>query len=226
MRMVFGGLVVALGLATQPALAMSFGGSAGEAAAQAGAVSLPVAVAAAPAVVLPTISAAAAVPAIAAATPVAAGYRLGVLTATAAARPMLSLVQSGEGALRRRLASAMTDFRPFAGSGFTLSAGPRLFQRRNILSEVEQSARGIMAGPRSTASATTNGVGFKRFNPAITAGYTMAVGKLAQVGLEAGALMSGAYSGAPGLTRLAAGYRSEHEFRPDGLVRLAFASRF
>ena len=225
MRTVFGGFVVALALATQPALAMGFGGSAGEGAASAGAASLPIAAAAAPAV-LPTFVAAAALPAVAAATPVATGYRLGVLTATAAARPMLGLVKSGEGALRRRLIGAMTDFHPFAGSGFTLSAGPRLFQRRNILAEVEQSARGIMAGPRSTASATTNGVGFKRFNPAITAGYTMAVGKLAQVGLEAGALMSGAYSGAPGLTRLAAGYHAEHEFRPDGLVRLAFASRF
>lgn len=208
MRTVIGGIVTALALAAQPAFASGLGQIAGEGAAPQAVVPLPV-LARAPA-----------------AAPAAGAFRLGVLTATAAARPLLGLASDGEGALRRRLASAMTDFHPFAGSGFTLSAGPRLFQRRNILTEVEQSARGIMAGPRSIAGATTNGLGFKRFNPAITAGYTVAVGTLAQVGLEAGALMSGAYSGTPGLSRLAAGYRREHEFRPDGLVRLAFGTHF
>jgi hypothetical protein len=175
---------------------------------------------------LPTFALTAAAPATAAA-PVADAFRLGVLSATVVvAKPVLNIVNGAEGSFRRRLAGAMFDFFPVAGSGFHLSAGTRLFQRRNFLGETEASARGLMAGPRAIGGATTYRAGFKKFNPAITAGYSLAVSKLAQVGVEAGALMGSAYSGPAGLARFAPGYHGEHDVRPDAVARLTYAARF
>ena len=224
MRMTFGAIVVALGLAAQPAFAT--GVSAGEGAAPAGAVPLPVVAAAPVLATLPVIALTAATAPAVTTTPVANAFRLGVLTATVAAKPLLGAIGNAQGAMHRRLTGAMFDFFPVAGSGFHLSAGTRLFQRRNFLAETEASARGLMAGPRAVGGATIYRAGFKKFNPAITAGYQLAVGKLAQVGVEAGALMSSAYSGPSGLARFAPGYRGEHDFRPDAVARMTFGARF
>lgn len=226
MRTMTGAIVVALGLAAAPALAL---GNAGEGAAPAGAVPLPAIAAATPLLAtLPVAAlAAATAPAAVAKAPAADAFRLGVLTATAAlARPVRSMIGGMEGALHRRLTGAMFDFFPVAGSGFHLSGGTRLFQRHNFLAETEASARGIMAGPRAIGGATTYRAGFKKFNPAITAGYSLALGKLTQVGVEAGALMSGAYSGPAGLARFAPGYHGEHDFRPNAVAQLTLGTRF
>ena len=50
--------------------------------------------------------------------------------------------------------------------------------------------------------------------------------KVAKIGVEAGAMMSGAFANAPGLSRFGAGYRGDHEFRPDAIVNMAFGLRF
>ena len=230
MRTMTGAIVVALGLAATPVFAMGtggIGGSAGEGAAPAGAVPFPTLLAATPLLATLPAAALAAAPETVARVPVADAFRLGVLTATVAvAKPVLGVIGGMEGALHRRLTGVMFDFFPVAGSGFHLSAGTRLFQRRNFLAETEASARGLLAGPRAVGGATTYRAGFKKFNPAITAGYSLAMGKLTQVGIEAGALMSSAYSGPSGLARFAPGYRGEHDVRPNAVAQLTFGTRF
>lgn len=212
--------MLALGMAAQPAFA-------GEGAA-------PVQGGAAPihgmASIAPTVASAAMAPialglgkAVAAPAP---SFRLAAiaLPAVAAAAPLSG--QPGDAGLRRRFAGTMMEFYPFAGSGFHFSGGTRLFARRNFLVETEDSARGLLRVSRSVMAPMATRAGFKRFNPALTAGYSFAVSQLAQIGIEGGALMGRAFAGTPGLPRRALGDRREHPVHPDAIANLVFGMHF
>ena len=154
-------------------------------------------------------------------------FRLASIAMPAApvAKPLSG--ELGDAGLRRRFTgNSMMEFYPFAGSGFHLSGGTRLFSRRNFLTETEDSARGMLKVSRSIMAPMTTRAGFKKFNPALTAGYTFAVSKLAQIGIEGGALMSHAFAGTPGLPHHAFGYRSDHAVRPDAIANLVFGMHF
>ncbi len=201
MRTVIGAVVLALGMAAQPAFA-------GEGAA-------PLLGGTAP---LFTVTDTAPAP--------AATFRLPTVTLAVAPTPLLS-GELGDAGLRRRFTgNSMVEFYPLAGSGFHLSGGTRLFARRNFTAETESSAHGLLYGARSTMAPITTRAGFKRFNPALTAGYTFAVSHLAQIGIEGGALMGRAFAGTPGLPHHAFGYRSDSSMRPDAIANLVFGLHF
>ncbi|WP_174292150.1 hypothetical protein [Sphingomonas bacterium] len=203
MRIVTGAIVLALGMAAQPAFAgegatPSSGGTAS------------------PLIVTDT--------AVAPATT----YRLPSVTLPTAA-PTASILSTeiGDAGLRRRFTgNSMVEFYPVAGSGFHLSGGTRLFSRRNFITETENSGRGLLAVSRSNMAPIATRAGFKRFNPALTAGYTFAVSHLAQIGIEGGALMSHAFAAAPGLPHHAFGYRNDNAMRPDAIANLVFGLHF
>ena len=146
------------------------------------------------------------------------------LPAVAAAAPLTG--QLGDAGLRRRFTGTMMEFYPFAGSGFHFSGGARLFARRNFLTETEDSARGLLRVSRSVMAPITTRAGFKRFNPALTAGYSFAVSQLAQIGIEGGALMGRAFAGTPGLPRRGFGGRRDHAVHPDAIANLVFGMHF
>ena len=54
----------------------------------------------------------------------------------------------------------------------------------------------------------------------------MAVSRLAQIGIEGGALMGRAFAGTPGLPHNAFGYRSATSVRPDAIANLVFGLHF
>jgi hypothetical protein len=222
MRTTIGAAVLALGMAAQPAFA-----GAGAAPPTGGAAPLQTVVAAAPAIAdavvltpMPTSLATVAVEA------VAPAYRLASVAMPAVAAASLGPAQLGDAGLRRRFTGTMMEYYPFAGLGFHLSGGTRLFARRNFVQETENSARGALAATRSIMAPIATRAGFKRFNPALTAGYTFAVSQLAQIGVEGGALMGHAFASTPGLPRHAYGYRSDNAVRPDAIANLVFGMRF
>lgn len=239
MRTVTGAIVLALGLAAQPAFAGE-----GAAPAQGGSAPLYTAMAVTPmaaTALTPSLAAVSLSAVSLAAGPLAAvpltrvtdtatapdTFRLAsiAMPAVPAARPLSG--ELGDAGLRRRFTgNSMMEFYPFAGSGFHFSGGTRLFSRRNFITETEDSARGMLKVSRSIMAPMTTRAGFKRFNPAVTAGYTFAVSHLAQIGIEGGALMTHAFAGTPGLPHHAFGYRGDHSVRPDAIANLVFGMHF
>lgn len=228
MRTMIGAIAVVLGLTAQPAFARA-------GAAPAGAAPLPIVSATiAPVAIEPIALAAApllalvpgAVVSDAGAAPADAGFRLPSVTMAATA-PARSIVTTDLlGGLRRRFTGTMAEFYPVAGSGFHFSGGSRLFARRNFIAETENSAHGALAVTRITTQSAVTRAGFKRFNPVATAGYTVPLSSMAQVGVEAGAMMSHAFANAPGLPRHGAGWRSDTAFHPDAIANLVFGMHF
>lgn len=233
MRMAIGATVLALGLAAQPAFAWDGAApSSGGAAPLYGAAAVTPTLAPAlmtslaPGLVLTTAVSPAALT-VAQSPGTAPSFRLAAVMLPAAPVAALTAGQLGDAGLRRRFTgNSMMEYYPFAGSGFHFSGGTRLFARRNFITETENSARGALSVTRSIMAPMTTRAGFKRFNPALTAGYTVAVSRLAQIGIEGGALMSNAFASTPGLPHHAFGYRSEHEVRPDAIANLVFGMHF
>lgn len=216
MRTVIGAIVVALAGATaQPAFA-------GEGAAPAGAAPL-LTVSAAAAPMLGVVSSLGDLPG---ATTPQTGFRVAPLTLVAAAPSSSVPTTDLAGGLRRRFTGSMMEFYPFAGSGFHLSGGARLFQRRNFLAETADSARGALAVTRVTMQSAVTRAGFRRFNPVATLGYTAPLTQMMQIGVEAGAMAGRAFAGTPGLSRGGFGYRSDNAFHPDAIANLVFGMHF
>ena len=217
MRTIIGAVALVLGLATQPAFAR-------EGAAPAGAAPLltvpPVSVAP------PTIREALPVAATPTPVPADAMFRLAPLSMPAIGASPAIATTDLSGGFRHRFTGNMMEYYPLAGSGFHLSGGSRLFQRRNFSAETTNSAQGALAVTRITTQSAATRAGFKRFNPVATAGYTLALSSMAQVGVEAGAMMSNAFANAPGLPRRGAGYRSDTAFHPDAIANLVFGMHF
>ncbi|MDB5707129.1 MAG: hypothetical protein JWN66_4245 [Sphingomonas bacterium] len=99
-----------------------------------------------------------------------------------------------EGRLQQRVDSSMIDFFPTGGDGFHLSAGMRLFARRNV----DRTFRGLVTMPKGRG---VGGFGGRRFTPAATFGYSHALGEDAEFGFEAGAVMGRLNSGMSGQLR-------------------------
>jgi hypothetical protein len=225
MRTIIGAIAVVLGLAAQPAFA-------GVGAVPAGAAPAPLlttaTATAAPALIaaVPLLTLVPAAVAVDAALAPGDAFRLEPVTlaATAPATSIVTTVLAG--GLRHRFTGNMIEFYPVAGSGFHLSGGSRLFARRNFAAETENSAHGALAVTRITTQSAVTRAGFKRFNSAATAGYTMPLSSMAQIGVEAGAMMSHAFANAPGLPRHGAGYRSDTAFHPDAIANLVFGMHF
>lgn len=129
--------------------------------------------------------------------------------------------------LRRRFTGvSMMEFYPVAASGFHLSAGTRLYSRRNFSRETEDSARGALAVTHSISAPMATKPGFRKFNPAVTAGYTMALSAMTRIGIEGGAMMGHLFASAPGLPRHAFGAGGENGFRPNPVANLVFGMHF
>lgn len=208
MRQVFGAIVVALGMAAaSPAFA-------GEGAAPAGAAPLlTVAASAAPVVTLPAEVSDAA-------------FRLAPLTSVSPEAKSATVTTDLVGGLHHRFTGNMMEYYPFAGFGFHLSGGTRLFQRRNLLTEAGDSARGALAMTRLTTPSAVTRAGFRRFNPVATAGYTLPLSSMMQIGVEAGAMMTRAFAGTPGLLRHTTAFRGENGFHPNAIANIVFGMHF
>ena len=130
--------------------------------------------------------------------------------------------------LRHRFTgNSMMEFYPVAGSGFHLSGGSRLYSRRNFNKETEDSAHGALAVTRVTGgSPIMSKSSFRKFNPAMTAGYSLVLSKVAQIGLEGGAMMGHLFAAAPGLPHHAFGYRTDNGLRPNAVANLVFGLHF
>lgn len=207
MRTVFGAIVLALGIAAQPALAAE------------GASAMPTV---APLPAVSTISSSITSGMIG---PVLTDLRLPSI-ALAPTAPVIGLDDASM--LRRRFTgNSMMEFYPAAGSGFHLSAGSRLYSRRNFTKETEDSARGALSVTRLVGSSQIfSKSGFRKFNPVMTAGYTMALSKVMQIGVEGGAMMGRMFGSTPGLTRGAFGFHSQNGFRPNAVANLVLGMHF
>ena len=202
MRMLIGAIVLALGMAAQPAFA-------GEGAAPLPGGSAPL---------FTTIAS------IGLVGPVLTDLRLPTVT-LAPVQPTIAL--DDQSMLRRRFTGAtMMEFYPVAASGFHLSAGARLYSRRNFTKETEDSAHGALAVTRSISAPMATRPGFRRFNPAVTAGYTMALSAMTRIGIEGGAMMGHLFASTPGLPHHAFGFTSENAFRPNPVANLVFGMHF
>lgn len=217
MRTIIGAVALVLGLATQPAFAR-------EGAAPAGA---------APLLTVPPISVAPttileALPVVAPPTPVPANamFRLAPLSMPAIGASPAIATTDLSGGFRHRFTGNMMEYYPVAGSGFHLSGGSRLFQRRNVAVETGDSARGALSVTRVTSQSAVTRAGFRRFNPVATAGYTIPLSSMTQIGVEAGAMMGRAFAGTPGIGRHNAAFRGENGFHPDAIANLVFGMHF
>ena len=201
MRMLIGAIVLALGLAAQPAFA-------GEGSAI-------------PAGTTPLFATTITAGLIG---PVLVDLRLPTVTLTPNA-PTITLDENSM--LRRRFTGvSMMEFYPVANSGFHLSAGSRLYSRRNFSKETEDSAHGLLATTRINAAPIVSKASLRKFNPAITAGYTMALSAMTRIGVEGGAMMGRMFASTPGLPHHAFGYTSENSFRPNAVANLVFGMHF
>jgi hypothetical protein len=99
-----------------------------------------------------------------------------------------------DGRLQQRVDSSMIDFFPAGDEGFHLSAGMRLFARRNV----DRAFRGLLAGPKGRG---VGGVGARRFTPAATLGYIRGLDADTVLGFEVGAVMGRLNSGMSGRLR-------------------------
>ena len=201
MRMLIGAIVLALGMAAQPAFAAE--GSA------------------MPAGAAPLFATTISTGLIG---PVLADLRLPTVTLAPSA-PTIALDENSM--LRRRFTGvSMMEFYPVANSGFHLSAGVRLYSRRNFSKETEDSAHGLLATTRVNAAPIVSRAGLRKFNPALTAGYTMALSAMTRIGVEGGAMMGRLFASAPGLPHHAFGSGSENSFRPNAVANLVFGMHF
>ena len=104
--------------------------------------------------------------------------------------------------LRQRLATAMMEYYP-SGHGLHFSAGIRMFERTNFLRDADLATHGLLYNPRGM---NADGVraGFRRYTPAVAMGYSRDVARGLTIGLEGGAMMGRANNSMPRSFRLAA----------------------
>ena len=104
--------------------------------------------------------------------------------------------------LQQRYATAMIDLFPIEGTGFRFSAGTRYHVRRDFVAEGDGAARGLLFAPRFGNGGGSRRSGLNRFNPAVTMGYTEALGERVSLGLEMGERMGRAFARGPRVPRL------------------------
>jgi len=99
--------------------------------------------------------------------------------------------------VRPRFMPGMIDVYPSATSGFRLSIGNRYFNKVNYAAAAEQASHGLLYDPHMTRG----GVGlmrtFRRYTPALTVGYDVAMAPRLVVGLEGGTLTGRAINPGP-----------------------------
>lgn len=132
--------------------------------------------------------------------------------------------------LRKRFSSSMIDYYPM-GDGFHVSLGGRLDnrtkgQRNGAL------ANGLLYAPKATRGRNGSS-GFKRFSPAMTAGFGETIGKNMTIGLEGGALIARGDPAMREFVRFAhIGSRNDSRFNMGGgsrinpVAQVAFALKF
>ena len=95
---------------------------------------------------------------------------------------------SEQSALRKRFSSSMIDYYPL-GEGFRLSLGGRLDNRNKGARSAGGLANTLLYAPKAMRG--RNGMqSFKKFSPAMTAGFGESIGKNMTIGFEAGALIA------------------------------------
>ena len=124
--------------------------------------------------------------------------------------------------LQPRFVTAMIDYYPVDGRGFHVSAGSRLFARRNFAVEAEVATRGLIHLPRGGGGALRSGI--RRFAPAMTLGYTGDLATGMTLGLEAGARMGRSFTALPRLRGRDGG--APDAGAPNPLVTMVFGLRF
>lgn len=90
--------------------------------------------------------------------------------------------------LRKRFSSSMIDYYPL-GQGFRLSIGGRLDNRNKGARTANGLTETLLYMPKATRGRNQS-KSFKRFSPAMTAGFGQSIGKDITVGIEAGALLA------------------------------------
>lgn len=129
--------------------------------------------------------------------------------------------------VRPKFAVAMVDYFPIQRSGFHLSGGARLYARRNFMAEMDNATRGLLYAPRGSGGGMRTG--YRKFSPALMAGYTGDLSPTTSVGFEMGERMGRAFQGS--VHRLVDGLRAVHG-DPNGesgfhpVANLVFQTRF
>ncbi len=102
--------------------------------------------------------------------------------------------------LHHRAASSLVDYYPFEPEGFRVSVGLHFFSRTSMLRQMVQSADGRLFVGRSPINAGAR-IGYRRYTPALTMGYTHKFGRDGTFGIEAGALVGRAFVSMPRIFR-------------------------
>ena len=97
--------------------------------------------------------------------------------------------------MRQRLRSSMVEFYP-NGEGFHIGAGIRMFERQNFFAGAEHVTHGILYNPRGLGDEAPR-AGFRGYTPAVTAGYSRAVGHGFTIGVEGGTMLTRAVASMP-----------------------------
>jgi hypothetical protein len=103
--------------------------------------------------------------------------------------------------MRQRLHSSMVEFYP-GGDGFHIGAGIRMFERQNFFAGAERVTHGLIYNPRGLGDEAPR-AGFRGYTPAVTTGYSRAVGHGLTIGVEGGAMLTRANASMPRSYRLA-----------------------
>jgi len=103
--------------------------------------------------------------------------------------------------VRQRLRSSMLEFYP-SGDGFHIGAGLRMFERQNFFADAQRVTHGVLYNPRGLGDEAPR-AGFRRYTPAVTAGYTRTLAHDVTLGLEGGAMLTRATASMPRSYRLA-----------------------
>ncbi|MES2097391.1 MAG: hypothetical protein V4459_11600 [Pseudomonadota bacterium] len=99
--------------------------------------------------------------------------------------------------VRPRFAGGMIDIYPRAQSGFRFSVGTRYFSRPNVWRDAEQATNGLLYDPHMTRGGVGLVRAYRRYTPALTAGYDVALFNGVVVGLEGGMLTGRAINPGP-----------------------------
>ncbi|HEX4692989.1 hypothetical protein [Sphingomonas sp.] len=99
--------------------------------------------------------------------------------------------------VRPRFVPGMLDIYPSATSGFRLSIGNRYFNKVNYTAAAEQASHGLLYDPHMVRGGIGLMRAFRRYTPALTIGYDVAMAPRLVVGLEGGALSGRAINQGP-----------------------------
>jgi hypothetical protein len=106
--------------------------------------------------------------------------------------------------VRPRFAGGMIDIYPSTRTGFRFSIGNRYFAARNFWRDAEQATDGLLYDPHMIRGGVGLVRAYRKYTPALTAGYDIELGQGLVAGIEGGAINGRAINPGPRSARFTA----------------------